>query len=599
MNENLLSCVASCPVECEITTFSGSVSFSQLSNQATSKLVGSQANVIEADYANSLELYYRLNYNNPFLDQLMALSRLTQSSIDQLKDSLNLLSKMSSGLDLFDNGVGRDMVNLNNVLCNFQLFYNNTFKASRFQAGKYITESFNCLQNLDFVLRSEPVSFTNFSVAYWAYINLNSLLSDCIVNTDLAVTYLTESIDFESKTGMPFGPDKFYKSQPYGYIERYPYYDFACRNSYEVVFGALNGFVPILNLASQKVSFWLQTNTANIERTTMRSAQPESSKLAMNYFTTPTIQSIITDEKFSNLVDASTSNDVFSTELFHAITEGSNEYFSGFWTLLDCESCAQPLNKTWNDLIASLTSNACYTASQCLMAYESSLFDAITSSFLSIGSTPTFSTSDRLKTSLLNMTAQATYLEENIHSYIVGTSSGKNLSTLAGNILNSMSLTLSIIEDEMTVLLRVWENDVATWSASIVSQYLSVCNNLRELSRFVYTSTQLSSGVASLTMWLQPRIVYKPVVSIAFSVTDSMGTIKGIQKSLQSFIGDNGQQIVRDTLSAISSDIFEQLHQIAFQVKILSNYWSNEQSFVVGLLNEFNNQLTVDDVFVQ
>ena len=419
VNENLLSCVASCPVECEITTFSGSVSFSQLSNQATtSKLVGSQADAIEADYANALELHYRLNYNNPFLDQLMALSHLTQSSIDQLKDSLNLLSKISSGLDLFDNGVGRDMVNLNNVLCNFQLFYNNTFKASRFQAGKYITESFNCLQNLDFVLRLQPFSFTNFSVAYWAYIKLNSLLSDCIVNTDLAVTYLTEAIDFESRTGMPFGPDKFYKSPPYGYIERYSYYDFACRHSYEVVFGALNGFAPILNLASQKVSFWLQTNTANIERTTMRSVQPGSSKLAMNYFTTPSIQSIITDEKFSNLFDASTSNDVHSTELFHAITEGSNEYFSGFWTLLDCESCAQPLNKTWNDLIASLTSNACYTAaSQCFVAYESSLFDAIASSLLSIASTPTFSTSDRLKTSLLSMSAQATYLEENIHSY--------------------------------------------------------------------------------------------------------------------------------------------------------------------------------------
>ena len=151
----------------------------------------------------------------------------------------------------------------------------------------------------------------------------------------------------------------------------------------------------------------------------------------------------------------------------------------------------------------------------------------------------------------------------------------------------------------MTVLLRGWENDVATWSASIVSQYLSVCNNLRELSTFVYTSTQLSSGVASLTMWLQPRIVYKPVASIMVSVTDITGTIKGIQKSWQSFIDGNGQQTVRDTMSAISSDIFEQLHQVALQVKMLSNYWSNEQSFVVGLLNEFNHQLTVDDVFVQ
>ena len=126
-----------------------------------------------------------------------------------------------------------------------------------------------------------------------------------------------------------------------------------------------------------------------------------------------------------------------------------------------------------------------------------------------------------------------------------------------------------------------------------------MCDKIYELSRFVYTCTQLSSGVASLTMWLQPRIVYKPVPSIMFSVTDSTGTKKSIEKSMQVFIGITGEQSVKETMSAISNDIVEQLHQVALQVKVLSNYWSNEQSFVVGLLNDFNDKLTVDEVFVQ
>ena len=599
VNDNLLSCVAACPVECEITAFSGAVSFSQLSSQATNKLLGSKANVIGTDYANALELYYRLNYNNPFLDQLMALSRLTQSSIGQLTDSLNLLSKIRTGLDLFNKDVDEDMANLNNVLLDFQLLYNKTFKASRLKAGKYITETYNCLHDLDFILILQPTSFSNFSVAYWAYINLASLLNICIVNTNLAVTYLAEALNLERKTGDPLIPDQFYKSEPTDNVfENYPYYDNVCRNFYEVVSGTLKRFAPILNLASQKVSFWLQTNTANIENLTKKTTQSASNKPYTNYFTTSN-QGIITEEYISNSFYASTSKSEYSTKFFHSVTEENNEYFSGFWTLLECESCDQPLNKTWNELIASLTSSVCYTASQCLMAYESSLFDTIASSLLSIASTPTFSPSDRLKTSLLNINAQTTHLEENIHSYIVGTISGKNLSTLAGNILNSMSLNLSIVEDEMTVLLRGWENDVATWSSSIISQYLSVCDNLYELSRFVYTSTQLSSTVASLTMWLQPRIIYKPVASIMASVTDSAGTMKSIEKSMQVFIGVTGKQTVEDTMSAISNDIVKQLHQVALQVKVLSNYWSNEQSFVVGLLNDFNAQLIIDDVFVQ
>ena len=599
VNKNLLSCMAACPIECEITTFSGAVSFSQLSSQATSKLLGSRANVIGTDYADALELYYRLNYNNPFMDQLMALSRLTQSSIGQITDSLNLLSKISSGLDLFDEEVGDDMKNLNNVLFNFQLFYNETLKPLRFQAGKYIIKAFNCLHGLDYVLRSQPTSFSNFSVAYWAYINLVSLLNICIVNTNLAVTSLADALNLESRTGNVFVPDQFYKSEPTDNIfENYLYYDYACRNCYEVVSGTLKGFAPILNLASQKISLWLQTNTAYIESLTARTTELASNKPVTNYFTTSN-QGIITGEKFSNSIDASTSTSEYSTEFFHAFIEESNEYFPGFWTLLKCESCDQPLNKTWNDLIISLSSSVCYTASQCLKEYESSLFDAITSSLLSITSTPTFSPSDRLKTSLHNMNTQVMNLEANIHSYSVGAISGKNLSILAGDILNIMSLNLSIVEDEMTVLLRGWEKDVDSWSASIVSQYSSVCDNLYELSRFVYTSKQLSSGVASLTMWLQPIIVYKPEASIMFSVTDSTGTMKSIEKSWQIFISDTGKQTVEDTMSAISNDIVEQLHQVALQVKVLSNYWSNEQSFVVGLLNYFNDKLTVDEVFVQ
>ena len=598
VNDNLLSCVASCPVECEITAFSGAVSFSQLSSQATSKLLGSKANVIGADYADAMELYYRLNYNNPFLNQLMALSRLTHSSMGQITDSLNLLSKISSGLHLFDEEVGVDMNNLNNVLLKFQLLYDETFKAIRFQAGKYITESFNCLHGLDYVIRSQPTSFSNFSVAYWAYINLASLLNICIVNTNLAVTSLADALNIESKTGDMFVPDQFYKSKLDSISENYPYYDVDCRQSYEVVSGTLQGFTPILNLASQKISLWLQTNIAYIESPSTRTTQFASNKPVTNYFTTGN-QGIITEEKFSNSIDACTSKSEYSTEFFHAVTEDSNEYFPGFWTLLKCESCDQLLNKTWNDLIISLTSSVCYTASQCLKEYESSLFDAITSSVLSTTSTPTFSPSDRLKTSLLNMNAQVANLEENIHSYIVGTISGKNLSTLARNILNSMSLNLSNVEDEMTVLLRGWENNVETWSSSFISQYSSVCYKIYELSRFVYTSTQLSSGVASLTMWLQPRIVYKPVPTIMFSVTDSTGTKKSIEKSMQVFISITGEQSVKETMSAISNDIVEQLHQVALQVKVLSNYWSNEQTFVVGLLNYFNDKLTVDEVFVQ
>ena len=599
VNKNLLSCMAACPIECEITTFSGAVSFSQLSSQATSKLLGSRANVIGTDYADALELYYRLNYNNPFMDQLMALSRLTQSSIGQITDSLNLLSKISSGLDLFDEEVGDDMKNLNNVLFNFQLFYNETFKPLRFQAGKYIIEAFNCLHGLDYVLRSQPTSFSNFSVAYWAYINLVSLLNICIVNTNLAVTSLADALNLESRTGNVFVPDQFYKSEPTDNIfENYLYYDYVCRNCYEVVSGTLKGFAPILNLASQKVSLWLQTNTAYIESLTARTTELASNKPVTNYFTSSN-QGIITEETFSNSIDASTSTSEYSTEFFHAFIEESNEYYPGFWTLLKCESCDQPLNKTWNDLIISLSSSVCYTASQCLKEYESSLFNAITSSLLSITSTPTFSPSDRLKTSLHNMNTQVMNLEANIHSYIVGAISGKNLSILAGDILNIMSLNLSIVEDEMTVLLRGWAKDVDSWSASIVSQYSSVCDNLYELSRFVYTSKQLSSGVASLTMWLQPIIVYKPEASIMFSVTDSTGTMKSIEKSWQIFISDTGKQTVEDTMSAISNDIVEQLHQVALQVKVLSNYWSNEQSFVVGLLNYFNDKLTVDEVFVQ
>ena len=68
---------------------------------------------------------------------------------------------------------------------------------------------------------------------------------------------------------------------------------------------------------------------------------------------------------------------------------------------------------------------------------------------------------------------------------------------------------------------------------------------------------------------------------------------------MQVFIGITGEQSVKETMSAISNDIVEQLHQVALQVKVLSNYWSNEQSFVVGLLNDFNDKLTVDEVFVQ
>ena len=579
MNDYLVSCVAACPIECDITEFPGIVSFSQLSSQATSILLGTQAEAISREFVDALELYYRLDYKNPFIDDLLSMSLVMQSSVGQVSSSLGNLGEISLGLYLFAINVPQnDMTILQNTVQNFVTVYNMTFRNTRWSASKYVTEAVRYLQDFQFMLASEPIVYRNFSNAQLAYSQLSSLLSTCVVNTGLAVKYLKEAIFLENQAGKPYVPNYFYKKELANTEENYQYFAGFCASAYANVSRSLTKIAPMLTLASQKISLWLQKNSANNGNT----FQQTSSR--------PITESITT---ISNLNT--------QTKTFQTSTTSNNEYYLGFWTLMECGDCVEPINTTWNKLVATLTSDASYQVSQCLMQYELYLNNVSAQIVQPLASsTPEFIRSDSLKNSLLNMSQQAVILKEVIHSYMTGAISGKTLSTLGTAVLNIVSLNLMTVNDEITVLLRKWNNDVQIWSNNILAKYTSICNSLFELSRFLSsTNTQLSSGVSRLSMWLQPRILYYPEVKVVYNITDSSGAMKSIENAMQTYLKNTAKPTVTNVMSYISNDIVDQSSQFAEMVKTLSNYWSNQQSSVAGMLTDYNDHLVVDDVFIQ
>ena len=559
------------------------MSFSQLSSQATSILLGTQAEAISEEYAHALELNYRLSYTNPFLDQVMKLSQLTKSSLDQIKGNLRLLGFVYNGLFMFNNQIVKaDLHKLQQSLTPFQSVYNATFKTPRWRASKYFTDAFDLLHDLNFILLSQPAFYTNFYDAQRFYSLVASLIDSCSTSTRLANEYLTEAISLETKAKQPYVPDYFYKKRKVEIWENYPYFAESCTDNYNVAFQTLPKLDILLNFAKQKVSLWLQTNAANINNT------------ALNAFYQTSVDSITeTSSSVSNAYETNTN------DYTRAASNNHSEYFPGFWTLLECIDCAESISDTWFNLASTLSSDVSYTISQCLVQYELFLAYALAPTFISLDFPPSFATSDDLNYLLGNMSEQAKNLEEYTHSHIIGTLSGRAFSTLAGNILNNMSQSLSTVEQEITALLRIWESDVNSWNSYIISQYVSICGSLSELSRFLWSSTQLATGVASLSIWLQPRIIYSPQIALEFGVTDINGTRKTIESDLNSFINFAGETVAKSTILSISNDIIENSGQIDQFVKRLSDYLSSQQTSVGELLSNFLNGFIIGDDFIR
>ena len=583
VSSNLVDCVAACPTECKITDFTASMSFSQLSSQATSILLGTQAEAIGEEYAHALELNYRLSYTNPFLDQVMKLSQLTKSSLDQIKGNLRLLEFVDNGLFMFNNQIViADLEKLQQSLTPFQSVYNATFKTPRWRASKYVTDAFDLLHDLNFILLSQPAFYTNLYDAQRFYSLVASLLDSCSTSTRLANEYLIEAINLETKAKQPYFPDYFYKKRKVEIWENYPYFAEPCTDNYNVAFQTLPKLDILLNFAKQKVLLWLQTNAANIKNTTL------------NAFHQTSVDSITeTPSSVSNAYETNTY------DYTGAASNNHSEYFPGFWTLLECIDCAESINDTWFNLAGTLSSDVSYTISQCLVQYELFLAYALAPTFISLDFPPSFVTSDNLNYLLGNMSEQAKNLEEYTHSHIIGTLSGRAFSTLAGNILNNMSQSLSTVEQEITALLRIWESDVNSWNSYINSQYISICGSLSQLSRFLWSNTQLATGVASLSIWLQPRIIYSPQIALEFGVTDISGTRKTIESDLNSFINFAGETVAKSTMSSISNDIIENSGQIDQFVKDLSDYLSSQQTSVGELLSNFLNGFIIGNDFIR
>lgn len=101
--------MSACQPECDVTTYTGTLTFSQISSLATKSLLNAHRARFDSQYTDARELYDRLTHGNSYLASVTSLAASTVTLTNQLSIMLSHVTAFNTSLYLFDDILWTDM----------------------------------------------------------------------------------------------------------------------------------------------------------------------------------------------------------------------------------------------------------------------------------------------------------------------------------------------------------------------------------------------------------------------------------------------------------------------------------------------------------
>ena len=558
MTPSAIECITKCPLECSFVKYPSTLSYSQLSDQAASKLLEKYSQTVSNSYTSSLELSYRINSNIPFLKDILTISSQTNSLLTTLGISLKNLENYCIGLQKFNSLVDNDMSLMRSGLQAYLAEYESRLKVTRHKAIQYLTDAVNRLKDLQFEMYDTLTSFTTVKEFNWYTTGLWSLLSESSLSVRLAITFLSRAFDSN-------GAEKGIYSLQYASI-LYPAsnneYN-ACNVSYNAASKVLSTFIPILSYASQKVLWWLQLDAA-------RSSVPSVRNLSNNNDKNEVNQINNTSFAFTNLRD-----------------------------LFDCLDCPQPIDMSeWIVNFHNLDLIFVDNISNCLLAYEYVLSKATQSAAQAVASAPLLVLSDVLQSAQKSLFEKNQQLGVITQSYRMGSIDGRNCSALADDLLNEMATYVMTINSEVDNVINTWLIALFNWQTSLTNMYLTTLNNALLLSEYLSNTKHLFRNISTFKIWLNLKVVVQPDVKVVPTSRNSTATQSNVLFTLEKS-SSYDDKLIRMTFSNIYNSISLQSHDLVDWVTATKSSWLDGRNNFIASYQAFNASFQINDDFIR
>ena len=539
-------------MECTATYFSGSISFSQISSQATNLLLDSHHDNIKYDYVTSLELSHRLNGDNTLIDSLSVFLNETSYLASVLTTFANTSFSLQQGYHAFyyQQTAAHDFSTLQKSISNFISAYNDLCR-SRQLAMRYVSQAISQLVNLDNLMRTAPNSYDSYFRAQMFYTTMWTELTLAETNMQLSTEYLALVISDEmnGQYRHKYLPSSFYVSSSV---------TDTCRSLYRQTSQAFILLSPKLAYVRQKISLWLQDHNESIFNSTIDS-------LFQNQFAAASVSSSV----------------------------------PGLWALLQCDelNCANLANySSWAEILAAYTeSRGTELMGDCLSLYEITLQKFYNTAVLPALATPMWYLNDMLIIPLIDLQINTEKANVIIHTYLTGARSEQEAIAHLNDCLQSMTVILKKIENTVLMSAIDWNNDVIEWRDHIIFQYMTLVDGFISLAKFMPNNAALINTISNMFIWSRPNVQLN-----VFSLNNpDLRVIGNISTNLLNYFQHNASSFIREAVIAAIEFNLAYAQQHCDELRLMLTKWYGQRDNISNIVSQYSQQFLVGDSFIK
>jgi hypothetical protein len=571
-NDTTNDCISHCDLDCQTTDFVGSVSFSQISSQATDKLLGTLGDDILAKYIAATELANRMTPDASLIEYLSQLSSQSVLVTSYVRKVIALQELYSQGVAKFSDEVVRyDTTVLSDMLVRFVNLYTTNFASYRSIAVQRLATAVTLLQNLNSELTQPQPSSTHSKLEYFTdaadrqtfYAGIYALLGNCLYAVRQSLLYINLVVDNEHYLGTN-SPKIFYTI---------PSTQVKCVSHYAFVTSVLQNLQKRLSFAYDRVFRWLQEN---IDSSASCASAPSSTAESV----TEATQSV-------------------------ANTGEPSDAIPGMANLLACgttESESQVIYD-WTNITSLLTTDIVSDITTCLNEYQTSLNNAYTAATTTLPDLPQLSATSALTAALAQLDSDNAKFTLAANSYISGNMTKQKLGTSLTALARNMSVDIDSISQSVTDMINQWQTNLTLWTSNITAVYTNIISTLSTLKIYLSNSESsliddvtLTGTISKLRMWCKPSIQLQPALKVIYA--NDMNETFALVKKIQNFFLQNTAKFqMTVTMSKILSYNTQQCQALSSQMQTMSSVWGSIKSDVSDLLTGYISKLVLNDIF--
>ena len=608
--------------------FFGTISFSQISSQATNNILGTYEQTIETNYRRAMELSNRLDPDKKFMWYLQKVAVQTTKLTSFIRSQSAEQIKYKQGLDLFKiDVVNVDIRVLKFALNNFQSIYEFTYREDRSKAIEHVNSVISIVVDIKNDMFHSPAYFEDENDAIEFYTSLYTMISNGLASVRMSKFYLSRILISEEaamlNASFEYIPSIFYKNV--GDQSN-------CTGEYKYITQILTDLGLKLRYASQKIFHWLQTKADSCASVTINSfLQTEKTTTITNEITHKTTHEFIdfitnntqetneytTTSNYSGTYFKTTSSvsadyNTFPSELTTGDYDPTLYSFAtteivgsvpGLWKLLSCDLSktmdTEAYKADWMNTLNLINSFHGGLLTDCLLGYERMLYALGNDLSKQVPDAPEICVTNVLSTALQIIDNDVMKFNIEVYNYIINATSKAILADRAAVLLQNMSVDIEVALQSLSDMLTSWQNNVTAWQANTSSLYTNIISDLVEFSFYFPKDADFSSAVSSLKLWLKPTVIVAPNIAVKFTVASQELTKKSIASGTQKYLTYTAQTTMSSVLNNIVTTIATLGQTLVSQAQLMSSTWTTIRADLDYILDDFTSSMVLDDKFIQ